>query len=179
MTAIENVLDKLERVTRKGDTYMASCPVGGHGSQRGDRNPSLSITEKSGMVLLNCHTGCHVQDVLLALGMDWPDLWDEPITSERGEKVAEWVYQDPTGAPYHIVERWQTRTGKSFKQRVPGAERPVLPKGFKPCLYQMPKVLAQVKAGGEVYIVEGEKCVHAAESLDLVATTAPGGLGLD
>lgn len=175
MSAIEKVLELVERKQQKGDSWLASCPVPSHGQGRGDRNPSLSIMDASGQVLLNCHGGCHVQDILIALGLDWPDLWDEPIKSDRGVKVAEWVYQMPDGTPYFTVERWEGREGKRFLQRVPGLDRPGYPKGFKPCLYKMPKVLEQVKSGGEVYIVEGEKCVSAAERLGLVATTAPNG----
>lgn len=176
VTAVERVLDRCERArSNGGDSYLASCPVPTHGQGRGDRNPSLSIAYTDGKVLLDCKGGCHVQDVVTALGLDWPDLWDKPITSERGDKVAEWTYVDRKGSPYHIVERWQGRDGKRFVQRVPGAERPGLPRGFKPCLYKMPKIDAAVKAGEEVYIVEGEKCVSAAEHLGLIATTAPGG----
>jgi hypothetical protein len=169
-----------ERVTSRLENFkngVASCPVPGHGKGNGDRTPSLSVTETNGMVLLNCQAGCHTQDVVLAMGLDWPDLFDEPITTDRGAMVAAWTYTDREGSPYLTVERWQTSRGKSFKQRIPGAERPGLPSGFKPCLYQMPKVLAAVAAGEEVYVVEGEKCVSAAESLGVIATTNPGGAG--
>jgi len=45
---------------------------------------------------------------------DWPDLFDEPITNDRGVKVAEWTYQAPDGSPWETVERWQTPQGKRF-----------------------------------------------------------------
>lgn len=169
----ESGLDNFKRVA--DDSYIASCPNPGHGKGNGDRNPSLSIAHRDGKVLVHCQSGCHVQDVLLAMGLDYPDLFDEPITNERGHRVAEWVYQMPDGSIYYTVERWQTMKGKRFVQRVPGHDRPGFPSGFKPSLYRLPKVLAQAKAGGEVYIVEGEKCVHAAERLGLVATTGPNG----
>lgn len=175
MSSLDNVLAQLERVQSKGNTYLASCPVDSHGKGNGDRNPSLSIAYRDGKVLLNCHGHCHIQDILMALNLDWPDLWDEPITSDRGEKVAEWTYQMPDGSPYFTVERWQGRDGKRFVQRVPGQDKPGYPTGFKPAIYNLPAVLAQAKAGGEVYIVEGEKSVSAAKRLGLVATTAPNG----
>lgn len=176
MTAIEKVLDRLERVQRNGTNTLASCPVTSHGRGNGDRNPSLSVTEHDGKVLLNCMSGCHVQDVVAALNLDWPDLFDEPITNDRGVKVAEWTYQAPDGSPYLTVERWQKPQGKSFIQRIPGSQTAGLPSSFKPCLFKLPKVLAAAKAGEEVYVVEGEKCVAAAERLGLTATTAPAGV---
>lgn len=180
------VLERLERVKGTGDDVVASCPVVGHGSGNGDRNPSLSIKYHQGKVLLNCHTGCHVQDVMMALGLEWPDLWDEAPTDEWGECVAEWIYQRPDGTPYFKVERWQNATGKRFVQRVMGNEfppehrragqlKPGYPPGFKPCLYDLPRVLSTAREGGVVYVVEGEKSVSAARRLGIVATTGPNG----
>ena len=176
MTAIEKVLDRLERVQRNGTSTLASCPVGSHGKGNGDRNPSLSVAEKDGRVLVHCMGECNTQDVLIALGLDWPDLYDEPITNERGTKECEWLYQARDGSPWLTVERWQTPQGKRFVQRIPGAQTAGLPTNFQPCLFKLPKVLAAAKAGEEVYIVEGEKCVAAAERLGLTATTAPAGV---
>jgi hypothetical protein len=48
---------------------MAKCPA------HDDRNPSLSIGEVAGKVLLHCHAGCAQRDVIEALrarGL-WPD----------------------------------------------------------------------------------------------------------
>lgn len=168
--ALNRVLDKID-AKKSGSGWVAKCPA------HDDRSPSLSIAEKNEMVLLNCHAGCHVQDVMVALGLDWPDLFDRPIESDRGHMVASWTYQHRDGTPYLTVERWQNNKGKRFIQRLPNAERAGLPAGFKPCLYKMPSVLTAVDRGEEVWVVEGEKCVSAAERLGLVATTGPGGAG--
>jgi hypothetical protein len=175
VSAYDAVLDKLDRVRRSGNTAIASCPVTSHGKGNGDREPSLSIAINEGKVLLNCMSGCHVQDVMIAIGIDWADLFEEPITNDRGVKVAEWTYQRSDGTPHMIAERWQTPRGKRFVQRIPGADRTGLPSGFQPALYQLPKVLAAVAAGEEIFVVEGEKGVAAAQHLGVVATTAPGG----
>jgi hypothetical protein len=175
MTALEQILDQVERVKQNGpDSWSASCPVAGHGQGRGDTNPSLHITSADDKVLLHCMSGCHVQDVLLALRLDWPDLWDSPF-GDRPVTVASWTYAKPDGSPYFTVERQQTRIGKRFVQRVPGQQKPGYPAGFKPSIYRLPEVQAAAKRGGEVYVVEGEKSVHAAEHLGLVATTCPNG----
>lgn len=174
--SLDHILDRLERVTRSGGNVVASCPVPSHGKGNGDRNPSLSITEAGGKVLLNCLGGCHVQDVMMSAGLDWPDLFDEPLP--QWEKLAEWVYQRPDGEVHFMVERWlKPDGGKAYIQRVPGHDKPGYPNGFKTCLYNLPVVLQQTRSGGEVWIVEGEKCVSAATKLGLVATTAPNGSG--
>lgn len=173
--ALTRITDQLDRVTKAGGGWVASCPVVHHGRGNGDRNPSLSIGEHDGRVLLNCQSGCHTQDILLALGLDWPDLFDEPITAERGVKVAEWLYQRRDGSPYFVVERWQTPTGKKFKQHTPDAS--TLPVDFQPSIFALPKVVAEAEAGGEVYVVEGEKACSAGARLGVVTTTCPGGAG--
>lgn len=176
MESFERVLDRLQRVSGTGSSRVASCPVATHGQGRGDRNPSLSITYSGGKTLLNCMNSCHTQDVLLALGLEWPDLFDEPIVNQHGVKVATWNYTRPDGSVYFTVERWQKADGgKSFVQRLPGADKAGYPPGFRPCLYNLPAVLDQARHGGEVWIVEGEKSVSAARQLGVVATCSPNG----
>lgn len=176
MTSYDEVLARLDHVKRHGDSAMASCPSAAHGKGQGDRNASLSVAYKDGQVLINCHSLCHPQDVMAGLGMEWEDLWDEPIKDARGIKVAEFIYQRSDGTPHFLVERWQKGDGKSFVQRVPGESKAGYPKDFLTCLYGVPEVLAQCKVGGDVYFVEGEKCVHAARQMGLVATTSPNGV---
>src|SRR4051812_33477832 len=48
-----------------------------------DTTPSLSITDKDDRALIHCHAGCDTLDVLGVLGLDWPDLFDEPATGKR------------------------------------------------------------------------------------------------
>jgi len=50
-------------------------------------------------------------------------------------------------------------------------------KGAKRVLYRLPRVLQAVEAGETVWIVEGEKSVHALEAIGLTATCSPGGAG--
>jgi len=63
--------------------WLASCPVVDHGQGNGDRNPSLSVTDADGKLLLKCHGGCSQHDVWAAvrdLGL-LPQLseWVEPL----------------------------------------------------------------------------------------------------
>lgn len=59
-------------VRREGDGHAhARCPA------HEDRQPSLSVgTGRDGRVLLHCHRGCSPEDILAALELDWPDLFD-------------------------------------------------------------------------------------------------------
>jgi 5S rRNA maturation endonuclease (ribonuclease M5) len=156
-TAYERILDALadagRRTVRSGRGVDAQCPA------HDDRTPSLSVTPIEGSVLLHCHSGCEVEDVLAALHMSKRDMFDEP----RGDELARYQYTDTAGRPTRTVHRFE---GKEFRQS--GDKRLVQ-------LYRLPKVVEAIKAGRTIYLVEGEKDVHALESLGEVATTAPQG----
>src|SRR5699024_8123351 len=61
------------RFTQRGDHIQASCPV------HEDRRPSLSIDYigTDARVLLHCQTGCTGGDILDALDLTWPELYDD------------------------------------------------------------------------------------------------------
>lgn len=131
---------------------MAQCPA------HDDRNPSLSIKAVEGQALLYCFAGCRTPDVLATLGMTEADLYDE--------KSATYRYEDGRT----VRRRYDIKTGK--KRFVQSGHRPDVVQ-----LYRLSRVTAAVHAGTPVHLVEGEKDVHAVESLDGVATTAPMGAG--
>jgi hypothetical protein len=163
MTALDNVLDKLEGV--RG--HNARCPA------HEDHSPSLSVDYKNGRVLLNCQAGCDIRDVVAALGLRFEDLFDP---DQRDTKLCEYEYRKPDGTTWMTVERWRTRDGaKSFKQR--GTDGRYGLNGTRPCLYNLPNVVDQARAGGEVFVVEGERDVHTLAVHGLIATTSPGGAG--
>lgn len=58
---IQDVLAVLKRVRRQGSGWRACCPV------HDDHNPSLSIVEKDGPILLHCHAGCSFDSVRAAI----------------------------------------------------------------------------------------------------------------
>jgi len=155
-TAFETVVDKLmsngAKVRTIGDgRASAQCPA------HDDGNPSLSVTRIKGSVLLHCHGGCDTDSVLDALGLVKRDLFDD----SRG---ARYDYADRSGTVLRTVSR---TPDKVFRQSGDT-------KG-QPTLYRLPQVLQAVAEGKVVYLVEGEKDVHALESIGLVATTAPMG----
>src|SRR5215207_2802653 len=147
LTAYERILDRLDGVRRNGNTAAAKC------SAHEDTNPSLSLRAIEGQTLLHCFAGCAVEDVLSALGLGMGDLYD-----------------DPKGASYNYADgRIVHRTAhKRFRQSGNTS-------GTTTVLYRVEKVIDAVRAGRTVYVVEGEKDVHAVESLDATGTTNPMG----
>jgi len=50
---------------RNGKGWLVSCPCPNHGNGRGDRNPSLSVTDgDDDRLLLRCFAGCEFEDVM-------------------------------------------------------------------------------------------------------------------
>jgi hypothetical protein len=98
---------------------------------------------------------------------DGPDREEGAAKKVQGQDRPQSSSQDHTS--YHYDDgRVVTRLpGKRFVQsgNTKGA----------PTLYRLSKVKDAVAAGQVVYLVEGEKDVHAAEDAGLVATTAPMG----
>ena len=158
MTAHDRITDALtdhgSRVEQHHGYTMAQCPA------HDDNNPSLSIRQIGERARIKCHAGCHDEDVLDALGLSVSDLFDNP----RGTS---YEYQDAHGN----VTRTVTRTPeKKFRQAGDT-------KGT-PTAYRLPQVQAAVADGREIFLVEGEDDVHAAEKAGGVATTFPGGTGM-
>jgi hypothetical protein len=68
----ENVLDKLNVVSRNGEKAMSFCPA------HDDRsNPSLSLKAENGRLLLHCFAGCQPQDIVSKVGLQIQDLFIE------------------------------------------------------------------------------------------------------
>ena len=67
---VERVLERLERVKRSGSGWAAQCPA------HEDRHASLSIAEgDDGRVLLHCHAGCDLSQILESLDLEARDLF--------------------------------------------------------------------------------------------------------
>jgi hypothetical protein len=164
--------------------WMMRCPA------HEDRDPSCSITEVAGKVLVHCHAGCQQEDVVAALRER--GLWPEPQIradarrsacgqTERstGERhiVAEYNYTDEAGDLLYQVLRYEPgRNGrkKDFSQRYPdGRGGWIWKKSQRQVLYHLPEVLE----APIVFAVEGEKDVEALRERGFVATCNAGGAG--
>lgn len=65
------------------DRWVARCPA------HKDRSPSLTVRGlPDGRVLLHCFAGCEPQTVLDAIGLEFTDLFPEPLTRERLPRIA-------------------------------------------------------------------------------------------
>ena len=77
---IDTLLSKLDRVKRTGPrTWAALCPA------HADKSPSLSLRESDDdKVLIHCHAGCSVHEVVSAIGLEVSDLFPpRPVDPSR------------------------------------------------------------------------------------------------
>jgi putative DNA primase/helicase len=145
---------------RSGSSWMAKCPA------HDDSNPSLSIREVDGTVLVRCHAGCAQRDVIDALSAR--GLW-QPKLTEQPRIAATYDYTDEQGRLLYQVVRYQP---KDFRQRRPdGCGGWTWRKGSRQVLYRLPEVLE----AATVFVVEGEKDVETLRSNGFTATTNAGG----
>ncbi|NVJ98364.1 MAG: AAA family ATPase [Alphaproteobacteria bacterium] len=95
----------------------------------------------------------------------------------RKAKLQEYIYQNWEGQPVLKVTRQDKEDGgKTFSQaRYEKGQWVSGTSGIEMPPYRLPQVLAAIKDGEAIYVVEGEKCVHALEQLGLVATCNAGG----
>lgn len=186
MSPLDRVLDSFTHVRKSGSGWTARCPA------HDDRVNSLSISKGiDGRVLLFCHAGCSFQTILAACGLNYQDVGPEPFRQEaaagrtRGPESPEsehpdavYDYVDNAGSLLFQVCRF---SNKRFRQRRSRPDRPdqfVWSLGDTPrVLYRLPLVLEAVAASRTIYIVEGEKDVHALEQVGVTATCNPGGAG--
>lgn len=172
MTPLDRVRSALQSAgsTKQGPADW-TCPA--HEDQRA----SLSVKEgREGRVLLRCHAGCTLDQILAALRLAKRDLFAE--RPARPEIVATYDYTDQHGGLLYQVVRYSP---KGFRQRRPdpngrGGWLWDL-KGTRRVLYHLPQVLAAVADGREVWICEGEKDVAALERAGVVATCNAMGAG--
>jgi len=99
----DEILERFQ-AKRVGAGYMAQCPA------HEDRNPSLSIVEKAGRILLKCQAGCETREVLGSAGLTFEDLREEP------KLVKTYDYVDENKKTLYQVCRYEP---KNFKQRKP------------------------------------------------------------
>jgi len=73
--SIDNLINRLSKVKRTGNgQYIACCPA------HDDKSPSMTIREvDDGRILLHCFGGCDTESILGALGLEFSDLFPEPL----------------------------------------------------------------------------------------------------
>lgn len=78
---LEDILNHLDKVKKTPSGYVACCPV------HDDKNPSMSVTEKDGVVLMHCFScGANGLDVANSLQISPSALFTDvmmPVTMTR------------------------------------------------------------------------------------------------
>lgn len=159
MTA--NDIARVLRARRSGSGWMAKCPA------HDDKNPSLSIREADGKVLVYCHAGCGQRDVIETLKAK--GLWPELPVNQRREIAATYDYCNEVGQMLYQVVR---TIPKGFFQRRPGGHGGWINKKSK---RQVLFNLREVVQAPIVFVVEGEKDAETLRNQGFVATTNAGG----
>ncbi len=162
------------------DGFVSLCPA------HEDQNASLSFTQGRDALLLKCHAGCTFDAITTALGAQPKDFFLAPSSPETGNQhptkaqilIETYPYHDADGKVRFEVCRFEP---KGFRQRRPDPDHPDKwiwnLKDIQPVPYRLPELLTAAKAGGTVYIVEGEKDVAALTERGFTATTNAAGAG--
>lgn len=146
--------------------YIALCP--GHN----DTNPSLSIKEADGQILINCFAGCDTADILKPLNLEAKDLFLNSHKAKPEHRKIEAIYQ------YDGFEVVRNRP-KGFYQRRPDGKDGYINnlKGVKLSLYHQNEIPQAIASGKTIIIPEGEKDVDRLRTEGFTATCNPMGAG--
>ena len=187
---LTDFLSRLKGVKKCGGYYIAKCPA------HGDKHQSLSISEKDGRILVNCHAGCSANAIVGAMGLELKDLFqdsrpqagkqnrrdvrqDKPKRTDdkqpkpwrqRGNIVASYEYRDDSGELLAVKDRYEN---KFMSWRHPDGSCGWLDGsgGHEIPLYKHDCI------GNPVYLVEGEKDVDTLRAAGLYAVCNPNGAG--
>jgi hypothetical protein len=157
----EAFVGRLEGVRAAPGGYQARCPA------HNDLVSSLSIKDGEERFFFFCHAGCPGQDIIDMMGLTWDDVWfngkrNNGQSFQPRKPEATYVYEDERGSELYRVIRYSPKDFRQVRRTVP---------------YRLRAVIEAVKEGRTVYIVEGEKDVHALEAAGRVATCNVGGAG--
>ena len=188
MANVYEILSRLKGVQQEPgkNKWRVCCPA------HEDHNASGFVELKSnGYIKVFCSRGCTEAQIMTALGVT--DLYAGPererATSSQpaGKKVTgkgplekQYFYTNASGAIVARKDRFAALPGgrKSFAwfrvddfdgSFVSGMEKEERP------VYRLHLVLKAIQEGKPIWLVEGEKCVEAIESLGMTATTLPDG----
>lgn len=74
MANIDSLLNSLDKIKKTGaDRWIARCPA------HADKSPSLSIRLIDDRILLHCFSGCGVDEVVNAIGLNLADLMPDRV----------------------------------------------------------------------------------------------------
>jgi putative DNA primase/helicase len=189
---LNEFLSRLKSVSKNSRGWIACCPA------HDDQLPSLSVAEgDDNRILLKCHAGCSVSQIVSAMGLELSDLFSSSTDfvelnrssiSQQAERTAQYrskkKMRQTSFHPYTRqgklvagVFRFDPADGSNGKQYVPvhatasgGAVGD--PQDEWP-LYLQETLSANLDS--PVFIVEGEKAADALAGLGLLVTTSAHG----
>lgn len=156
---------------KNGKGWAARCPA------HDDRDPSLSVDEgDDNQALICCHAGCDIDLILQKLNLTRADLFERRNGTSDHTIVATYRYVDENQHLLFEVVRYQP---KDFRQRRPDGNGGWIWKlgDTRRVLYRLPRVVDAIAVGDPIFVVEGEKDVHAVEAAGETATCNPAGAG--
>jgi hypothetical protein len=157
---------KLEKVKQTSNGIEALCP------SHNDKSPSLTASYTKGRILFKCQAGCSFESVVSALGMEENQFFTQEEKTQPKTIESTYRYEDKDGNHVMDVVRFKP---KGFRPRRPDGKLTL--DGVTRVPYRLPQLLAAIKEGREIIIVEGEKDCDNAKKIGLVATTFAGGAG--
>ncbi|OLF07745.1 hypothetical protein BLA60_25790 [Actinophytocola xinjiangensis] len=161
-----------------GNQRNGQCPA------HDDNTPSLSLTLKGdGSVLFKCQSGCTQEEVLSALreaGLEVPRPGgrresERSTTAARDTELGRitevYAYTNEHGEVLFTKARYEPKTFRCGVGDTPKKFKVAsIPKHVTPVPYRLPQLLAAIKDGRRVWVVGGEKDVHALEAVGEAAT---------
>jgi len=159
---------------RSGRQFLARCPA------HDDLNPSLSIAERDGKVLVKCFAGCEQTDVIDQLKVRglWPESSRREHPPEWGTIFRTYDYTDENGTLLYQICRFVPPYEPPPKEW--GKCKPRRPDGcgwrwgygnVRRVVYRLPELLE----APIVFVPEGEKDCESLREYGFVATTNSGG----
>lgn len=158
-----------------------------HCPAHNDENPSLSVTERDGRILVHCHAGCSQESVIKALrarGL-WPESYSgltlEDLARAKDLRVdflqslgLRTVYdRDVPRVRVPYMDEQGEVVAIRFRKALNGAERFAWRRGDKPLLYGLWR-LPEIRKDGWVLLLEGESDCLTAWLHDVPALGVPG-----
>ena len=141
--------------------WLAHCPA------HDDAEPSLSVTESDGRILLHCFANCTVDAICAALGITTKVL----RTDQELERRVTFEVRDPNGALVALHERIERNGKKTFVWRHPDGRKA---QGDLKVADLPFYGIHRLQNADFVVIVEGEKCAEALWSVGVPAVATYG-----
>ena len=152
--------------------YVTCCPA------HNDENPSLSVCESTDKkILLNCFSGCTVEDICISLNIQMSDLFEKPENKSQEAKRVVYSYKDEEGQELYrkirIEPGFNGKTKDFYCERDDNGHVVKNLKGCRKVLYNLPAVLEGIADKKQIFLVEGEKNANELNKSGLISTTTP------